>query len=539
MIINANDLSAGTVLRSIFCVVGSGMGGSAVAQKLVEAGHNVLLVEAGDVEPTLPSDATVGGEFVGRPFRMPATRCIELGGTSNLWHGLCTPLDEIDFESRPWIENSGWPLQRSDVAAFYDQAAEALGVPGASHWETDRIAPGIRERLRDFSFDDSVLENKLFQFRKPPVRLKTGLLQLAKRENFRCLLNAPALELIPNQNGTGIEYLIVGVGGGTIQVFAETFIVCAGSLETPRLLLNSNRRLQEGVGNSHDLVGKYLLDHPNGHFCKLGLHRPIKAPLYADMPLPAPDADVHLVTGLQLRPAQQRESRLPNNHVYIRPSLSPSRIDDDLLLSFMGSRGARNLTLTQIKAILTHRDIFYRVLIMKFGLQPTYRYGDLFFLAEQLPNRDSCVRLSGQLRDRYGYAVAQVDWQLSDADFAAFENYSKLVLSQGLKSGQYSLARVDDPAVWRKSVASAAHHLGTARMAQDPNRGVVDSDLRVFGMDNLFICDGSVFPTSGSANPSLTITALGLRLAAHLNRSRAPVVLQAAGSAMPGVSSGL
>ena len=76
-------------------------------------------------------------------------------------------------------------------------------------------------------------------------------------------------------------------------------------------------------------------------------------------------------------------------------------------------------------------------------------------------------------------------------------------------------------------------------MAQDPTRGVVDSDLRVFGMDNLFICDGSVFPTSGSANPSLTITALGLRLAAHLNRSRAPVVLQAAGSAMPGVSSGL
>jgi choline dehydrogenase-like flavoprotein len=504
------------------------MGGSAVARKLVEAGQDVLLVEAGDVEAIPLSDALVGGEYVGRPFRMPATRCIELGGTSNLWHGLCAPLDDIDFEPRPWIENSGWPLRRSDLAAFYDQAAEALGVPGASHWETDRVAPDIRERFRDFAFDESILENKLFQFRKPPVRLKDGLLQLAKRENFRCLVNAPALELMLNENGTRIEYLIVGAGGGTIQIFADVFIVCAGSLETPRLLLNSNRRFAAGVGNSHDLVGKYLLDHPNAHFCKLGLRRSIKAPLYSDMPLHAGNANIHLVTGLQLRPRQQRQARLPNNHVYIRPSLSPARIDDDLLLSFMGSRGARNLTLKQIKAILTHRDIFYRILIMKFGLQPTYRYGDLFFLAEQLPNRDSCVRLSGQLRDRYGYAVAQIDWQLSEADFSAFENYSKLVLGQGLKSGQYSLARVDEPTVWRNAVASAAHHLGTARMAENATQGVVDSDLRVFGMDNLFICDGSVFPTAGSANPSLTITALGLRLAAHLNHRRAPVVLQTA-----------
>jgi len=138
------------------------MGGSAVARKLVEAGQDVLLVEAGNVEAVQPLHATVGGEYVGRPFRMPATRCIELGGTSNLWHGLCAPLDEIDFESRPWIENSGWPLRRADLAAFYDEAAEALGIPGASHWETDRVAPDIRERLRDFAFDDPFWKTSYF-----------------------------------------------------------------------------------------------------------------------------------------------------------------------------------------------------------------------------------------------------------------------------------------------------------------------------------------------------------------------------------------
>ena len=526
MIIDGNLLPFGTVLRSRFCIVGSGIGGSAVAQKLIEAGHDLLLVEAGDIGPTTTGPATVTGEYVGRPFRMVATRCIELGGTSNLWHGLCAPLDDIDFQPRPWIDNSGWPLRRSDLDPFYDEAAEVLGIPGASHWDLSRTGASIHERLKDFDFDGSILENKLFQFVKPPLRWKSKLLEMAKSENFRCLVNAPALELIVDPEGAKIDHLIVGSGAGTFQIFAETFIVCAGALETPRLLLNSKNRLPTGVGNAHDLVGKYLLDHPNGHFCKLRLKRSIKAPLYSDLQIRSQGSDFHLLTGLQLRPERQRQHRLPNNHVYIRPSLSPARIDDDLLLSFMGARGARDLTLRQFKAILTHRDILYRILIMRLGLQPTYVYGDLFFMAEQLPNRDSCVRLSGSERDRYGYAVAQIDWQLSDADFSAFENYANLVLHQGLNAGDYSLARVDELSAWRNSVASAAHHVGTARMAEKASRGVVNPDLQVFGMDNLFICDGSVFPTGGSVNPALTITALGIRLGAHLNRTHHPIAVQ-------------
>jgi choline dehydrogenase-like flavoprotein len=75
---------------------------------------------------------------------------------------------------------------------------------------------------------------------------------------------------------------------------------------------------------------------------------------------------------------------------------------------------------------------------------------------------------------------------------------------------------MDEPSIWERTVASAAHHLGTVRMADSPERGVVDANLRVFGIDNLYVCDASVFATAGSVNPSLTITALALRLAAHL-----------------------
>ncbi len=489
------------------------MGGSAVAQKLAARGQDVLLVEAGGIEKRTAEAESILAEDTGWLFGMPLTRCIELGGTSNQWHGMCAPLDEWDFEPRPWIEGSGWPIRRADLISFYGEAARMLGIPGTSYFEAATMESHFREHLSNIAFDSSVVDNKLFLFRKSPRRWKDMLLELVHAGKLRCIINAPALELIVAAGGAAIDRLIVGAGLGTIAIRAEVFVICAGALETPRLLLNSRGRLPAGVGNTHDLVGRYLLDHPAGHFCKLGFHRPTQAPIYAGLAL---DREVNIVAGLQLSKEQQRQHELPNHLVWIRPSVSPARIDDTLRVSFLATRRARDLTFRQIKTILTNRDLLYRILLTRFGICPTYYYGDVVFMTEQLPNRDSCVQLSDRQRDGYGYPVAQIDWQLTDADFRGFEAYTKLLFARGLRSQQYRLARIDALPVWHRTLTSAAHHLGTARMADFPRHGVVDRHLQVFGMANLFICDGSVFPTAGSANPGLTITALGCRLAEHL-----------------------
>ena len=93
---------------------------------------------------------------------------------------------------------------------------------------------------------------------------------------------------------------------------------------------------------------------------------------------------------------------------------------------------------------------------------------------------------------------------------------TRAVLSRGLNSKQYRTSHNGFTGEWMEQFTSAAHHLGTARMAADPSKGVVNANLQVFGIDNLYVCDGSVFASSGSANPSLTITALALRLGDHL-----------------------
>lgn len=520
MLLDATQLDSGAPLRAEFCIVGTGMGGSALARKLVAAGRDVLLVEAGGVDASADG-APVTAEHVGRPFGMPRTRAIELGGTSNLWHGICAPFDRDDFEPRPWLGTAGWPIRRSDMGLHYEEALEALGMPDGRHFES--LGAPWRARLGDIDFDRNTLENKLFLFRNEPRRWKHTLLADAREGRLRCLVNAPALELIVGEGGRSIDALVVGAGARTTTVRAEVFAVCAGALETPRLLLNSRRRMPAGVGNDRDLVGRFLMDHPVGHFSKLAFRRPTRAPLYAGVAL---DAHTRITTSLVLPRTQQRLHALPNHHVSIRPSLSPARLDDRMLLSFLGVRRKRDLTLRQLGAIVSHRDVLYRVLTNRLGVEPVYLYGDLFFMTEQLPRAESRVDLSEHVRDRYGYPVARVDWRLDADDLRAFEAYADLLLERGLRSTHHSVARADGPGDWARHASSAAHHLGTARMGADRSRGVVDADLKVFGMENLYVCDASTFPEAGSVNPSLTITALGLRLGDHLQARESAVCIR-------------
>jgi choline dehydrogenase-like flavoprotein len=513
MLMQGPSLAAGVPLRCRFCVVGSGMGGAAIAERLAEAGQDVLVVEAGGTGPDA-GNGPVLLEQVGRPFGVPMTRSIELGGTSGRWHGICGSLDAIDFEARPWMPASGWPVGPLDVARYYHSAARRLGIADGADLEA-RLDARLKDRLQDIEFDRSLLENKLVRVCEPPVRWKHTLLGLARAGKLRCLVDAPALELTVSADGQRVAGVVVGAGQRVVRIDADVVVLCAGALETPRLLLNSRRRLGAGIGNAHDLVGRYLLDHPMGHFCKLGFYRRTDAPLYACARM---SRRVRVMAGLRLSAAQQQRHTVPNHYLWIRPSVSPARIDDDLLLSFLSVRSARDLSLRQLAAICTNRDILYRILVHRFGLHPTYRYGDCFFMTEQVPSPRSRVTLSPDRLDRYGYPVARVDWRLGEEDLRGFAAYTELLFGMGLRSPRYALARLDSLSVWRRTLVSAFHHLGTARMADCPSRGVVDAQLQVFGMRNLFVCDGSVFPTAGGVNPSLTIVALALRLGEHLLR---------------------
>ncbi len=135
---------------------------------------------------------------------------------------------------------------------------------------------------------------------------------------------------------------------------------------------------------------------------------------------------------------------------------------------------------------------------------------------EQVPNPDSRVSLSSQ-RDRLGLQRLKLDWRLTEQDRLSFyANLRSLALEFGALGIGRMLETIADQNSWPEPVRGGNHHMGTTRMSNNPSLGVVDSNSKVHGVDNLYVAGSSVFPTSGSANPTLTLVALTLRLADHL-----------------------
>ncbi len=138
---------------------------------------------------------------------------------------------------------------------------------------------------------------------------------------------------------------------------------------------------------------------------------------------------------------------------------------------------------------------------------------------EQAPNPNSRVTLSTE-KDALGMPRAKLDWQLTELDKRSIRIFYQLL---GQELGRSGTGRVQirdwllsDDRTWPSFLSGGWHHMGTTRMHADPTQGVVDSDCRVHGLGNLYVAGAAVYPTAGSANPTLTLVALSLRLSDHL-----------------------
>jgi choline dehydrogenase-like flavoprotein len=514
MLIDGNRWTGGPTIDTDVCIVGTGIGGGTLVEQLGKRKARFVVVEAGAPRK---SDS-VGMDNVGRQFVMPVTRSIELGGTSNLWHGVLSPLDRADFETRPWVPLSGWPVSLDELMPHYHAASALMGVEHFEYFDEKSIPEVFAQQMAAMPFDRAILENKLFQQRLDIMRFKKVVRRVVgESEDRHCLYNTVALELEPGERRSSVGQLFARTTGGReIRVRAKTFILAAGALETPRLLLNSRKMGERGAGNHNDQVGRYLMDHPMGNLLQIRFKQPLRAPLYSDT---KSSPAMKIKTGLLFTPAIQKREGLPNHCFYIRPSFVEGINDESerIKLSLLTLRDSR-MTMGDFMRVLTHPNVVAQVLAYKTWLRVTYKFGDLFFLTEQVPNPDSRVSLSDR-KDAFGYPMARVDWKVTSADLESMQRCFRVLTTEAFSSEHFSFThKAWTDTGWEERYSSAAHHVGTARMAPNDRTGVVDASLRVFGVDNLYVCDGSVFATAGNVNNSLTISALAIRLDEHLAR---------------------
>lgn len=496
-----NGIRSKTIKTKI-CIVGSGIGGGSVSKYLADGKSEIAIIEAGGMNQ---STYNVNYDSVGRDFGLRTTTAIQVGGTSNLWHGVLSPLDPIDFIEREWIPYSGWPIKYKDLKPFYDYASKFLNVENLDYFSLLNLSIPMKQMLSDIKFSKNYLKHKVFQQPLPPLNFKNVVIDLCKKSKSHHLYyNSAALELV--SEGKKVKSLIIGnLDGSTSSIEADIFIIAAGALETPRLLLNSR------IDNKN--IGRFLMDHPMGNLCQMELKNPRKIPIYTDLKY---SHNMKLKVGFELLDQMQEKTKLPNHCFYLRPSFIKGINNDSekikmALLSFRDGK----LSLSDMYNLIRNPNVVRQILTYKFSLNVVVKYADLFFVTEQTPNPNSQVSLS-ETTDLWGYRRSKVDWRINKADLESMHIFFNLLRDEFFNSSEYKFTHTIKDFNWEDIYTSAVHHVGTARMSDSEDRGVVDSNLKSFNRDNLYICDGSVFSTAGNVNSGLTIAALGIRLANHL-----------------------
>lgn len=549
--LDLRSLPASSALSADVCVVGAGPAGLTLAAELARS-HDVLVVESAGRDPDPVTSSLNETENIGatRVADHELVRTRALGGTSRVWEGCCGALDELDYQRRSWVPHSGWPISAADVAPYLERARPYLGLGPNVYDEQLLDLLGQRRPLRPLGRSVVPYFWQLSRSRTQaglPTRFDRDVLA-GDGNAVRVLSHATVTHINTESNGTVVRSVEASCAGEPrVTITAQVFVLCAGGIENARLLLASDRVVPGGVGNGNDLVGRYLTDHPGCVIATIppALARPLRDRL-GNYWLDGPDGRHVYRGGAALSPDAQREEGLLNCAAYVHPdraSDDPWHAGERLAWRLRGqpmpelatfsaqraSAGPRSI-MGDVVTVLRHGPSVvagtYRILRRR--RPPLYRARrvDLCCVTEQVPDPASRVTLSDR-RDHLGIRMARIDWRLADAELRSVRRFEELFGA--------ALARLGEPRPvaepwlteesWRAGMIDRAHPSGTTRMADDPHEGVVDRNCAVHGVHGLYIAGSSTFPTSGHVNPTLTIVALSIRLADHLNdqvlRSRA------------------
>jgi choline dehydrogenase-like flavoprotein len=490
------------------CIIGSGIGGATLLHYLskLSPSKRIAILEAGGQKKHQDSQY----ESTGIPFKMTTTS-IQLGGTGNLWHGVLGKLDAIDFRQRDWIPHSGWPIQLEDLQDYYRRAAEFFGIENTDYFETKNLTPDLLAELNQIDLNRDLLENKLFQQPLKLRNLKQDVLDiLQKNSNVELFLNSEAIKFEIDTTSNRLTHCVYATSLGELKtIAARSFVLCAGALESPRVVLNSTSAANKNIG-------RYLMDHPMGNLIQVEFRTKQKTSIYSDTKY---GQRTKIKSGLVFREEAQERLRLPNHNFFFRPSFVKgiNNESEKLKLLLLTYKSGKKFSPKTLGKLLINFNVIRQILIYKLWLKVKYKYADLFFVTEQVPNWNSYVGLSAAVK-RFGYPVSEVHWSLTDYDRQAMQTLYRMAIEELFPQHFFNVIHTLDDYNWDDIFTSGAHHVGTIRMAETPDRGAVDKNLRSFDFGNLYVCDGSVFPTSGNVNVGLSIAALAIRLAETLTK---------------------
>ncbi|HEX2116843.1 MAG TPA: GMC family oxidoreductase [Alphaproteobacteria bacterium] len=507
-------------MDAAICIIGGGAAGITLALEFAGTPLDAVVVESGGLTYNSATQALARGAVVGLDYSdLEGERVRQLGGSTEHWGGECRPLAPEDLLPRPWIPHSGWPIQADDLVPYFKRADRTVEIAGYEQFATPDWDSVIRRLppLEALRFEGGNVVPRAFQ-NSPPTRFGQRYRgDLERAANVRVLLNANLVGFETNETRRQVRSAQVAcLGGPRFAIQARTYVLSTGTIENARILLAAGEPDRQGLGNAHDVVGRYFHEHVA--FQSVAALLPARRAALEPYKALRSQATV----AAAFTEAAQRDRQLSNFTIFFDPRAAGS--EEPSVRSFQalvgGARAGRvpNEVLSHLGEVLSDLPAVARYAWNRLSSRDeAVGFFDLTLLMEQIPNPDSRVWL-GRERDALGIPIAELEWRLTDLDrvmlLRALEHTAREVGAGGVGRIQIRIAEDGHDAMGR--LTHSSHPMGTTRMHDDPRQGVVDRNCRVHGMANLYVAGASVFTTGGAASPTYNLVALAIRLADHI-----------------------
>jgi choline dehydrogenase-like flavoprotein len=548
MIIEHEQIADGSRLAAEVCIIGAGAAGITLAVELGRAGVDVLLVTGGGRRYSeKDQDFYRGTDETGIPLERSRIR--RFGGTTSVWGGRCIPFDPIDFEERDFVPHSGWPIEWEELQPYYRRSQDHLDIGSKFSFEVSDLLPDGQPDLIGGFRDEILKTNRVERWSLPTDLGKKYKDELNALGNVRVLMDSHLVGAELSEDSTEIYRLVCKTDGRrTFECHASRYVFAMGGLETTRHLLQLPKGASNEIGHQSDLLGRFFMTHFSGAIAEISFDPSIDVVNEYEI-----DVDgVYCRRRLQISASAQKKFRLLNFAAFLHdPPLHDARHGSPVLSLLFLAKGFRGVSLRipaeysvelayrrfAVRDYLPHlRNIIigvptllraapgliYKRLIRRRKLpsvivKKTSNRFTLYYHVEHAPNPDSRITLSDDL-DAHGLRRLHVSMRYSDLDVDSILKAHELIKQRVEEAGIGTLEYLTDNPRQHvaRQIGFGGHQLGTTRMATTPDEGVVDVNGRVFGIHNLYVCGPSVFVTGSHANPVLTIVAMAIRLADHL-----------------------